>query len=355
MRETAGGGGARGFGGAEKRRVWEVSSQAGQGGSPVAKRGRRWGVRIESGQLLTSRVRIISLLNTNFARRTVTTFGGTWTEEKLEKVTQYLMAYQKVMKNQSFRTVYVDAFCGDGAIALNDAEADDLEEGRRITKGSAVRALELATPFDAYHFIDKSASSVAKLKETAATVAPTLAERVETHPADVNAALPNIISGLDPRSERAVVFVDPFGMQLEWRTIEVIAKQPGIDFWYLVPIGIAVNRLATKDQRRMSSAWATKLDAFLGTKDWRNDWYAASSQQDLFSTDAIMERRVNIDKIDDYFHNRLGQAFAAVATNRLRLGKTAGKPLYTLMFACSNPSPKACGAAMRIANHLLKS
>jgi len=282
----------------------------------------------------------------------VTTFGGSWTEEKLDKVTKYLAAYQNVMKKQSFRTVYVDACCGDGTIAMKD---DDTAEGRRIAKGAATRALELDPPFAAYHFIDKSAASVNALKTAAASIRPGLETRVHVHAEDVNTALPRIIGGLNTRTDRAVVFVEPFGMQLDWATVQAVAAKPIVDFWYLVPIGIAVNRLATNDASRMSEAWAKRLDAFLGTKAWRTEWYAPSPQGNLFTAERAMERHVDIDKINEYFHKRLGEAFHKVAPNQLRLGKTKTKPLYTLMFACSNPSEKAHGAAIRIANHLLKS
>jgi len=64
-------------------------------------------------------------------------------------------------------------------------------------------------------------------------------------------------------------------------------------------------------------------------------------------------RDVSINKIEEFFRRRLHEAFRGVAKNMLRLS-SKGKPMYTLMFACSNPSPKAQAAAIRIANHLLK-
>lgn len=285
----------------------------------------------------------------------MTNFGGTWTEEKLERVTAYLAAYQNVMKNQNLRTVYIDGFCGDGTISMKGDDDNLAEEGRRIITGSATRALQLATPFAEYHFIDRSATSVEALKAIAASIQPGFEQRVHTHAEDVNAALPRIVNSLNNRTDRAVVFVDPFGMQLDWSTVQAVAAKPIVDFWYLVPIGIAVNRLATKNADRMSEAWGKRLDAFLGTSTWRTEWYAPSPQPDLFVTAPTMERQVNIDKIEEFFHKRLGEAFHRVAPNKLQLGASPSKPLYTLMFACSNPSDRAFGAALRIANHLLKS
>jgi three-Cys-motif partner protein len=39
----------------------------------------------------------------------------------------------------------------------------------------------------------------------------------------------------DWRSHRAVLFLDPYGMQVEWQTIEAIAKTAAIDLWLLFP------------------------------------------------------------------------------------------------------------------------
>jgi three-Cys-motif partner protein len=39
---------------------------------------------------------------------------GPWAREKLEALGRYLDFYTKVLKNQTWRTVYVDAFAGGG-------------------------------------------------------------------------------------------------------------------------------------------------------------------------------------------------------------------------------------------------
>ena len=41
-------------------------------------------------------------------------FGGPWTEEKLDRVTQYLHAYTTALKKQPFQLMYIDAFAGTG-------------------------------------------------------------------------------------------------------------------------------------------------------------------------------------------------------------------------------------------------
>ena len=41
-------------------------------------------------------------------------FGGSWTEEKLELVRKYLVAYANIMRKHKFKFAYVDAFAGTG-------------------------------------------------------------------------------------------------------------------------------------------------------------------------------------------------------------------------------------------------
>ena len=41
-------------------------------------------------------------------------FGGSWTNQKLERLRKYLVAYHDALKNQPFRLEYTDAFAGTG-------------------------------------------------------------------------------------------------------------------------------------------------------------------------------------------------------------------------------------------------
>jgi three-Cys-motif partner protein len=72
--------------------------------------------------------------------------------------------------------------------------------------------------------------------------------------------------------ERAVVFLDPYGMQVEWSTIERLAETKGVDLWYLFPLGVGVARLLTH-RGDMSEAWQMRLDLLFGTSKWRERFY----------------------------------------------------------------------------------
>lgn len=89
------------------------------------------------------------------------TFGGAWTDRKVELVRRYLDAYTTVMKKQRFKLVYVDAFAGTGYRSPKDSSDDPLlftefPEMIGLSKGSARVALEVGDrPFDQYVFVEK--------------------------------------------------------------------------------------------------------------------------------------------------------------------------------------------------------
>jgi three-Cys-motif partner protein len=281
-------------------------------------------------------------------------FGGAWSAKKLECVSSYLKFYQTALKKKNFDLVYIDAFCGDGSQKIkNTDEQTFFAEARERMRGSAERAVELATPFSRYHFIDKSKKSLKALEERLTKLRPDLADSMKWYPGDVNIELPKVIHSLDQRRNRAVVFADPFGMQVNWETIVAVGACPIIDFWYLVPTGMALNRMATKSGK-ISEGWGDTLDRFMGETEWRTRWYRREEQEDLFGTTVQnVEKVANIRIIEDDFQERLRDAFPFVAKNRMQL-KDQGRVLFTLMFACSNPSPSAYGLASRAANHLLQ-
>jgi three-Cys-motif partner protein len=219
--------------------------------------------------------------------------------------------------------------------------------------GSARRALAVAPAFDAYHFIDMSPSSLGELKTHIETDHQQLVPRCELHQKDVNEALPALAASLNPKSDRVVVFLDPFGMQVNWETMEALGTAI-VDLWYLVPT-MAINRLLTKDRQRLEDeGWGAKLDAFLGSSDWRTRWYEQSQSTDLFGgVDPRFKKTATIDRIEEDFCNRMKVAGFTMAPNKLRL-QDGSRHLFTLVFGCSNPSPVGFGPAIRIADHLLK-
>ena len=117
---------------------------------------------------------------------------------------------------------------------LSSADPDIEEEARTIesfSRGSTVRALELDEPFDHYLFIEKNEFTASEL-ESVCTAYPDLAARITVVVGDANAHLARWCRSAG-RFDRAVVFLDPFGMQVRWETVAELAASEKVDVWYL--------------------------------------------------------------------------------------------------------------------------
>lgn len=283
-------------------------------------------------------------------------FGGEWTQEKLTRLQLYLRAYMQAMKNQPFKLVYVDAFAGTGYVSPTSDEEElplfeifDAEEPKSFLQGSATIALEIDPPFHQYTFIDRKLEHVAELERLKGEY-PDLASRIEIKQGDANIEVQRLCSNW-VRTDRAVLFLDPYGMQVEWSTLLAIAKTRAIDLWLLFPSAIAVNRLLTKDGQ-ISVGWKRRLDLLFGSDEWFQRFYVTRTEQDLFGSREITQRQATLDAIEGYFIEKLKSIFPKVAENPLSLSTPDGRPLYLLCFAASNDG-RGGDLALRIAQHIL--
>lgn len=287
-------------------------------------------------------------------------FGGDWTDQKLDVVQQYLESYTIALKNQPFRKLYIDAFAGTGYREARGSDGADSGQGllfpdlaeaepQRLLDGSARRALKSHPPFDEYYFIERRPSRCQQL-ETLKAEFPGLADRINVRPGEANALIQELCRQ-DWTRRRAVLFLDPYGMQVDWATVEAVAKTHAIDLWLLFPLGIGVNRLLTRSGQ-IPETWRARLNQFLGTEDWYEEFYRVESERTLFEDASERVVRASMEVIGRYFTERLASVFAGVAPMPAVLLNSRQNPLYLLCFAVGNESAKAI--ALRIANHLLK-
>jgi three-Cys-motif partner protein len=256
------------------------------------------------------------------------------------------------MRRQNFRFSYVDAFAGSGQRSLAELEGNsslDFGDLRQFFAGSPRIALSSEPKFDRYVFIDARRRNVADLERVRADF-PAIASRVDIIRADANLFLTRLCEGSDWRRDRALVFLDPYGLQVSWKTLVALAKTKGTDVWYLFPLGVGVNRMLTRDGT-IDPSWRARLDEMLGDGAWFEKFYRPSAQQDLFRKDPRMEKFVDFKGIMSYWLARLGSIFPGVASNPLWLVNRMGNPLYALCFACANP--KGAATAIKIAQHIL--
>lgn len=278
-------------------------------------------------------------------------FGGNWTEVKLDMLHRYLRFYATALKNAPFGKIYIDAFAGTGFRSVGEEAAGILgSEPATAPAGSAYLALNVDPPFDQYFFIERNRQRFAELQKLA-KLRPELAERIIFRQGDANEEICRLCREINWRRNRAVVFLDPYGMQTDWTTVQAIAETRAIDLWYLVPTGIGLQRLMTR-KGLPPAAWQAKIDRMLGDPGWR-EFYTQPQQAGLFGeSDHDLERSVDQGAIAAYVLGRLRtifpgvDQFGAVMANRR-------SALYLLTFCCANPNEKAKSLSLKVARHIL--
>lgn len=290
-------------------------------------------------------------------------FGGDWTERKLDAVGRYLKAYTTVLSGTAFARVYIDAFAGTGyrerRIEAPDAQAsifadalDELSEPepQRFLDGSAKIALRVEPPFHRFVLVECVQSKVAELEKLKKEFPPRAAG-IDIRTGDANETIRELCRTWDRRNMRGVLFLDPFGMQVEWSTLEAVAATECIDTWILFPF--AANRLMTKSPKDIPTAWRRRLDALFGTDEWERRFYTEHTVHDIFGADlTITEKRLTLKGLGAFYGERLRAVFKRVAPNPRVLRSDRNRPLFQFFFAAGNPG-KGGEIALRIAKHIL--
>ena len=205
-------------------------------------------------------------------------------------------------------------------------------------------------PFHSYIFIEHDASALAKLEDSLRNQFPQRISLARFEAGDANAVLKRLCEGQWSK-HRAVLFLDPYGMEVEWSTMQAIARTQAIDVWILFPAGIGVNRQLPSDGN--VPAWArAAFDRLFGTQDWYDRFYSKHATDDMFGALDRVQKVVSSDDIVAYYCERLKEIFPHVASNPLVLCNSNRAPMFALCFAAAHPKYGATG--MKIAQDVLK-
>jgi three-Cys-motif partner protein len=293
------------------------------------------------------------------------TFGGEWTHEKLTMLRRYLSAYTRIFesnpKARFYTTVYVDAFAGTGGYLIpnNDQRpgtlgmfADNIEpETEAFFKGSATIALEVEPRFKRYLFIERNQSRCKEL-ENLSRQYPDRAQDIDIRNDDANHYLRIWCRQTNWSVTRAVLFLDPFGMEVQWSLLEDIAQFSGIDIWLLIPIG-GINRHLTR-REVPPDEWGSRLTNVLGTDEWKHVFYKYSPQPDLFDEGPTLEKDADYDAITSFIVDRLSTIYPGVVRHPLVLRNSRNSPLFLLCFMTTNKAERIRAIALKIASDILK-
>lgn len=283
-------------------------------------------------------------------------FGGLSTDLKLSIVEKYLRAYTTALRGKFQNLWYIDAFAGTGyrtvkhAAVENSVFGDDRPERVEQRRGSAVIALQTTPAFDRLIFIEKKPAHCAAIEKL---MAENPTRDITLDKSDANISIQKNVAWDGWNSTRAVMFLDPYGLSVDWETLVAIAGTKAIDVWYLVSLA-GLFRQAAHDPEKLDDTKRAALTRMLGTDEWERSWYPETLEVDIFG-DVVRNKRRSADvtAMESFVGERLRTIFPKVLPP-YRLHNERGVPMFALFFAISNPDPKAIGLATSIAGHILK-
>jgi three-Cys-motif partner protein len=125
--------------------------------------------------------------------------------------------------------------------------------------------------------------------------------------------------------------MDPFGMDLEWSTVERIAETSALEIFLNFPV-MALNRAAQPNApHTLTNSQIERMNRFWGSNDWRDDIY--EEQPTLFGNSVeIKISRTTGQRLGELFKQRLHKAFPCVS-EPLVMTNSKNAPLYCLMLA----------------------
>jgi three-Cys-motif partner protein len=285
-------------------------------------------------------------------------WGGPWTEKKLNAFSKYVWSYLKILEGQKhWRTIYFDGFAGSGERKNVSTETEELmkqlsftEEEENVYKGAAERVLTLddGLVFNYYYFIDADKHSLDQLEIKLKALPNSKNTSLNFKVGDCNKWLEELGNALHKNQYAALVLLDPFGMQINWRSIAGL-KGTRSDIWILVPTGVIINRLL---YRNGQLEHLEKLQSFFGLteEEIKSEFYKTETKLNLFGeTDEVVTKVVKpIEHIMNLYIRQLKTVWRFVSEEPLRLDNKKGRPLFHLVFASNNAT------ALKIATDIIK-
>jgi len=210
---------------------------------------------------------------------------GPWVVEKLDYLTRYINIFETSMHNKPWRKrFYIDLFAGSGKCRSS-------EQGP-IHLGSPRISLKTTCPFTDYVFVDSDPSNIETLKRRCDT--SPLRERIQYQVGDGNVLVKEIIKQFQCEDQEFLrgqwsslnlAFLDPDGLELQWRTVATLATPGRTDLIvHYSQMGLNRNML-----HFFKSAEDTLVDRFFGDRDWRKTHKRYHDKEERFIHRRLMD------------------------------------------------------------------
>jgi three-Cys-motif partner protein len=256
---------------------------------------------------------------------------GPWSIRKNDIVEYYAGVYAEITKKHLIRT-YIDGFANRGYGRLKGTD--------QIVRGSALRVLNMAHPFDRYVFVEQDAKRLRDLRKGVGE-----RENVQIIEGDANVVLPEVLSQvLYSRRERALCFLDPNKMnELRWETIAAAGANDMIDAIIHFPTMDAHRTVLMADSGKIRPAMRAKMNRYYGNETWFEDTY---TKDGLLPFEELSPRKRETIAIIEAFRSRLkeGAGFDFVSRGIPMQNKEGGIIYHLLLASHNKASTRLIGA-----------
>jgi len=284
-------------------------------------------------------------------------WGGIWTERKLDAFEKYVKAYLTIMNNYrdkyNWKLFYFDAFAGSGSKKSEQVNENQMElfnitkEEDTVYRGAAERVVNIdLRGFDYYYFIESNGKSKLELEKKLNQIKNKKPLNLQYRCGDANNFLLKLAETMKNNAKlRSLIMIDPFGMQVNWETIEQL-KETQTDLWILIPSGVIINRLLDGKGNLKNTK---KLSKYFGltVEEIKNHFYKKNTSPSLFNIEEYQKIPDPIPKIAELYIKQLHTIFKEVTPKPLKMLNGRNVPIYHFAFASNN------AAGLKIANDII--
>ena len=196
---------------------------------------------------------------------------GIWADTKHSLVSLYAKLFSTGMRAKWDTRVYLELYAGSGYSRIRG--------NAKIIPGSAIRSVTLEHPFDKYIFCEKNPGFMSALQTRVHRHAPSA--DVHYIAGDCNEKIDEILRALPKHSAQnkilTLCFVDPPDIGIKFETIRKLSDRY-IDFLVLLALYMDANRNIDNYLKEE----AIKIDKFLESTSWRENWKVAEQNATLF-------------------------------------------------------------------------
>lgn len=249
--------------------------------------------------------------------------AGKWAAEKLDYLERLINIFETSMRDKWKVRNYIDLMAGPGK--------NRIRETTRICLGSPLIALSTKFPFTGYYFIDKNPKNTEALQERCK--ASPFNNNIHIMTGDSNILVDQILSEISLGNQQSLnlAFLDPEGLELNWKTVEKLAGIGKTDLLINYP----QNGLARNMGKVYQASSDSKVDDFYGTREWRIIYSRYKNQNrsklDRELIDLYKTRLHNLGYLD------IKHGYETGGNEPLMRNTKRNAVIYRLIFASKHP------------------